>query len=426
MIELFPEGFEEIEHGDGVELVAYTDSGGEERLWQAFGHASGREVDGGWENGWRAFHQPVEVAGLWIGPSWREAPRDAIAVVIDPGRAFGTGSHPTTRLALELLAKLERGSLLDVALQGGHRHGCTKRGLRQGEVDGAVDVVSFTYETLVRSDVHLDVHIPGGAADRACVTFAAEPDALPVVDARGDVDIQRSLLEHPAGAVALLAWMLDVPAGAAAGRTGLRAHELAEDAARHLAQTAASAAAWTGADLRPRLGAAAVAARASDGDLERHLARRPARGLDEVDLHSGGDVCAAATAGAPGDPEEVVSEERSEQIGQIADIERRRPEAAAPQTGVTEAIVKLAPLGVRQHLVRLDDLAEALFGVRLLRDVGMELSCVPAKRTLDLVWTRVARDSEQLVIVVLGGGHYGTACGAVVRTYGLCPCVRRN
>ena len=29
MIDLFPEGFEEIEHGDGVELVAYTDSGGE-------------------------------------------------------------------------------------------------------------------------------------------------------------------------------------------------------------------------------------------------------------------------------------------------------------------------------------------------------------------------------------------------------------
>ena len=119
MIDLFPEGFEEIEHGDGVELVAYTDSGGEERLWQAFGHASGREVDGGWENGWRAFHQPVEVAGLWIGPSWREAPRGAIAVVIDPGRAFGTGSHPTTRLALELLAKLERGSLLDIGCGSG-------------------------------------------------------------------------------------------------------------------------------------------------------------------------------------------------------------------------------------------------------------------------------------------------------------------
>ena len=37
MIELFPEGFEEVDHADGVELIAYTDAGGEERLWHAFG-----------------------------------------------------------------------------------------------------------------------------------------------------------------------------------------------------------------------------------------------------------------------------------------------------------------------------------------------------------------------------------------------------
>ena len=37
MLELFPEGFEELDHSDGVELVAYTDASGEERLWAAFG-----------------------------------------------------------------------------------------------------------------------------------------------------------------------------------------------------------------------------------------------------------------------------------------------------------------------------------------------------------------------------------------------------
>ena len=37
MLELFPEGFEEVERADGLELVAYTDAGGEERLWHAFG-----------------------------------------------------------------------------------------------------------------------------------------------------------------------------------------------------------------------------------------------------------------------------------------------------------------------------------------------------------------------------------------------------
>ena len=58
---------------------------------------------------WRAFHRPVEVAGIWIGPAVGARPRSgARAVVIDPGRAFGTGAHPTTRLCVELLAGLGR------------------------------------------------------------------------------------------------------------------------------------------------------------------------------------------------------------------------------------------------------------------------------------------------------------------------------
>ena len=39
MLELFPGGFEEVDRTGGVELVAYTDAGGEERLWHAFGGA---------------------------------------------------------------------------------------------------------------------------------------------------------------------------------------------------------------------------------------------------------------------------------------------------------------------------------------------------------------------------------------------------
>jgi ribosomal protein L11 methyltransferase len=119
MLELFPEGFEERDTVDGIELAAYTDAGGEERLWAAFGDVSAAAVPGGWEERWRAFHRPVRVGPLWVGPPWERAPRDAMPVVVDPGRAFGTGGHPTTRLTLRLLLEVEPASLLDVGCGSG-------------------------------------------------------------------------------------------------------------------------------------------------------------------------------------------------------------------------------------------------------------------------------------------------------------------
>jgi ribosomal protein L11 methyltransferase len=120
MLELFPEGFEELDSPQGdVELVAYTDGSGEERLWQAFGGARGEDVAEDWAERWRRFHQPAELGSMWIGPPWRDPPTERLAIVIDPGRAFGTGSHATTRLCLELLEEVERGSLLDVGCGSG-------------------------------------------------------------------------------------------------------------------------------------------------------------------------------------------------------------------------------------------------------------------------------------------------------------------
>jgi ribosomal protein L11 methyltransferase len=119
MIELFPQGFEEVDRTDGVELAAYTDPAGEERLWAAFGGARSDEVDEGWEDRWRAFHKPVRIGPLWVGPPWEDPDAGAIAVVIDPGRAFGTGSHATTRLCLELMLDLQAGSVLDVGCGSG-------------------------------------------------------------------------------------------------------------------------------------------------------------------------------------------------------------------------------------------------------------------------------------------------------------------
>jgi ribosomal protein L11 methyltransferase len=72
-----------------------------------------------WEERWREFHRPVRVGPLWVGPPWLDPPADLNAVVVDPGRAFGTGAHPTTRLCLELLLELPRGGLLDVGCGSG-------------------------------------------------------------------------------------------------------------------------------------------------------------------------------------------------------------------------------------------------------------------------------------------------------------------
>ena len=117
MAELFPEGFEEVELGaDGLELAAYTRARGEERLWEAFGPGQVAEVEPGWSETWKRFHRPVRIGPLWVGPPWAPPDPGAQAVVIDPGQAFGTGGHPTTRLCLELLL-----ALLPTAKPGGRR-----------------------------------------------------------------------------------------------------------------------------------------------------------------------------------------------------------------------------------------------------------------------------------------------------------------
>jgi ribosomal protein L11 methyltransferase len=118
MLELFPGGFEEREGRDGLELAAYTDAGGEERLWQAFGAGSSEAVADDWADRWRRFHRPIMVGDVWVGPPW-EPPPSGVAIVIDPGRAFGTGAHATTRLCLGLLQRLPRGSLVDLGCGSG-------------------------------------------------------------------------------------------------------------------------------------------------------------------------------------------------------------------------------------------------------------------------------------------------------------------
>ncbi|MFL5898361.1 MAG: 50S ribosomal protein L11 methyltransferase [Solirubrobacterales bacterium] len=114
---LAPNGVEE-ERGTGyVEYAIYGGAGELPELGDldaAIGggrvEVSSAEVPDDWADRWRDFHKPLLVADrLWLRPSW-ELPREgAIDVVVDPGQAFGTGAHPTTRLCLEFLCELQAG-----------------------------------------------------------------------------------------------------------------------------------------------------------------------------------------------------------------------------------------------------------------------------------------------------------------------------
>ena len=120
LLDLVPVGLEEVVDGDTVELAAYVPASQVDALLAELPGAVVQPVPPGWEDAWRSFHHPVTVGGLWVGPPWEEATDPARAVVIDPGRAFGTGAHPTTRLCIELLATTAvRGSLLDVGCGSG-------------------------------------------------------------------------------------------------------------------------------------------------------------------------------------------------------------------------------------------------------------------------------------------------------------------
>jgi ribosomal protein L11 methyltransferase len=111
---LAPNGVEE-ERGEGyVEYAIYGGEGELPELGELEAAAGDRlvevvatEVPDDWADRWQDFHKPLLVGDrLWLRPSWEEAREGAIDVVVDPGRAFGTGAHPTTRLCLELLLEL--------------------------------------------------------------------------------------------------------------------------------------------------------------------------------------------------------------------------------------------------------------------------------------------------------------------------------
>jgi ribosomal protein L11 methyltransferase len=121
LVELAPGGVEEERGRDYVEYAIYGPAGElpalpdlEAIAGEGLVAVSSAEIPDDWADRWQDFHQPLEVGGrLWVGPSWAEAGAGTIDIVVDPGQAFGTGAHPTTRMCLELLLELADAGVAD-------------------------------------------------------------------------------------------------------------------------------------------------------------------------------------------------------------------------------------------------------------------------------------------------------------------------
>jgi ribosomal protein L11 methyltransferase len=147
LLELAPAGVEEVRLGEtAVEYAVYGSPGELPALpdlhavvGDALIEISTSEVADDWRESWKRFHRPVVIAApaapapapvpaLRVRPPWEAASVAADGavreIVIDPGQAFGTGGHASTRLCLELLLELAsrqqpRGPLLDVGTGSG-------------------------------------------------------------------------------------------------------------------------------------------------------------------------------------------------------------------------------------------------------------------------------------------------------------------
>jgi ribosomal protein L11 methyltransferase len=129
LLELAPSGVEETALPDDViEYAVYGAPGELPELPDLEAAAGGALVDistsylaDDWSERWRSFHRPLIIEDrLTVRPPWEAPASTPLDVVIDPGRAFGTGAHATTRLCLELLLQCAPGgTFVDVGCGSG-------------------------------------------------------------------------------------------------------------------------------------------------------------------------------------------------------------------------------------------------------------------------------------------------------------------
>jgi len=131
-----------------------------------------RIVEEDWAEAWKRFFVPRPLGNrFWIRPDWvedAEVPAGKIELVLNPGQAFGTGDHPTTRLCIELLeeADLHGKSLAEIGCGSGiltlvaHKLGAKD----MVAVDNDVPSIEATTENLGRHQVPAKILLGNGFA----------------------------------------------------------------------------------------------------------------------------------------------------------------------------------------------------------------------------------------------------------------------
>lgn len=124
------------------------------------------EPDRDWQAAWKATIHPVRAGRFVVVPTWRveeyrEQPGDT-TVLLDPGRAFGSGHHATTAMCLEALDQLELDGRLvaDVGCGSGILSvAAALRGARVVALDVDPDAIAFTAHNAARNEVAVDARL---------------------------------------------------------------------------------------------------------------------------------------------------------------------------------------------------------------------------------------------------------------------------
>lgn len=142
--------------------------------------------DKDWEREWMANFQPIQFGErLWICPSWHQPPApEAVNILLDPGLAFGTGTHATTALCLNWLdtADLSGKYVIDYGCGSGIL--AIAAALLGAEKVIAVDTdpqaLEATRENAKRNGVDIEAYLPGECPDEPCDLLLANILAGPL------------------------------------------------------------------------------------------------------------------------------------------------------------------------------------------------------------------------------------------------------